>query len=184
MFRRRFFAVPFHFTFDHIVKRESAKPHKHPTAVETAAAVAAAEAVRPDTAQKPYLKILEQEINEGIRELQRPTWGLLISGLSAGLDVSFSVLVMAVILTTTHGAPGLLNGVFLAGAYAVGYIFVVMGTVGAFYGAHHAFGVPSAPWRGIHRVASAVVGFDLRLESGGLRVICETDCHYRSKDSV
>jgi formate/nitrite transporter FocA (FNT family) len=73
--------------------------------VETAAAVAAAEAVHPDTAQKPYLKILEQEINEGIRELQRPTWGLLISGLSAGLDVSFSVLVMAVILTTTHGRP-------------------------------------------------------------------------------
>lgn len=108
------------------MKTEAAHAKKHPSTVEVAAAAAVA-AVNPDTAQKAYLKILEQEINEGIRELQRPTWGLLISGLSAGLDVSFSVLVMAVILTTTHGAPDLLNAVFLAAAYAVGYIFVVMG---------------------------------------------------------
>jgi formate-nitrite transporter family protein len=52
-----------------------------------------------EPAQKSYRKILEQKINEGIRELQRPTLGLIISGFSAGLDVSFSVLVMAVILS-------------------------------------------------------------------------------------
>ena len=38
--------------------------------------------------QKSYGTILEQEIAAGLTELERPALGLLLSGLSAGLDVS------------------------------------------------------------------------------------------------
>jgi hypothetical protein len=48
------------------------------------------EPARSEGAQKSYQTILEQEITEGLRELERPSAGLFISGLSAGLDVSFS----------------------------------------------------------------------------------------------
>ena len=48
--------------------------------------------------QKGYETILEQEIHAGVTELERPAGGLFLSGLSAGLDVSFSLLVIAVVL--------------------------------------------------------------------------------------
>jgi len=99
------------------------------TAPETKAIAKVLAAIKPksDTAQKPYLKILEQEINEGMKELQRPTLGLVISGLSAGLDVSFSVLLMSVVLSWSQSLtiPG--REILLASSYAVGYILVIMG---------------------------------------------------------
>ena len=45
---------------------------------------AAAQREEPDTAQVTYQSILEHEITEGLRELERPTSGLFISGVSAG----------------------------------------------------------------------------------------------------
>ena len=45
--------------------------------------------------QKPYGTILLQEMEAGVKELERPARGLLISGLSAGLDAGFSLLLMA-----------------------------------------------------------------------------------------
>jgi hypothetical protein len=56
------------------------------------------EQARPEGSQKSYQTILEQEITEGLQELERPSAGLFISGLSAGLDVSFSLLLIAVTL--------------------------------------------------------------------------------------
>src|SRR3569832_549030 len=53
--------------------------------------------------QKSYREILREEIEQGLREHQRPTKALLISGLSAGLDVSFSLFLIGVINTLTAG---------------------------------------------------------------------------------
>jgi hypothetical protein len=46
--------------------------------------------------QKAYGQVLLNEVNAGLAEFRRPTAGLLLSSLSAGLDVSFSLLLMAI----------------------------------------------------------------------------------------
>ncbi|MBW3661399.1 MAG: formate/nitrite transporter family protein [Gemmatimonadetes bacterium] len=77
---------------------------------------------------KPYLEILEQEIKGGLRELERPAAGLLTSGLSAGMDLGFSVLLMAVMLTLLDGElPRSIEQILLANMYSVGFIFVILG---------------------------------------------------------
>ena len=78
--------------------------------------------------QKGYETILEQEIQSGVTELERPTGGLFLSGLSAGLDVSFSLLVIAVVTHLTEGyfSPPV-ERLLLANAYSVGFLFVVLG---------------------------------------------------------
>ncbi len=78
--------------------------------------------------KKSYREILEQQVEEELTQLSRPTSGLLISGLSAGLDVGFSVLLMAVMLSLTQGvlsAP--VVEILVANMYSVGFIFVILG---------------------------------------------------------
>jgi formate-nitrite transporter family protein len=86
------------------------------------------EAEKTEEPQKGYETILEQEINAGVTELERPPASLFLSGLSAGLDVSFSLLVIAVL---THLAEGQFSQpverLLLANAYSVGFLFVVLG---------------------------------------------------------
>jgi formate/nitrite transporter FocA (FNT family) len=78
--------------------------------------------------QKGYETILEQEIETGLTELERSGRGLFLSGLSAGLDVSFSLLLMAVMRTLTEGKlPEPAVEILVANMYAVGFIFVVLG---------------------------------------------------------
>jgi formate/nitrite transporter FocA (FNT family) len=87
------------------------------------------EADRPLTeAQKSYHTVLEQQVTEANEELKRPAAGLLLSSLSGGLDLGFGPFLMAVALTLvgkvwSHPATQIL----LANAYAVGFIFVVVG---------------------------------------------------------
>ena len=88
----------------------------------------ATEQAQSETSQKTYQTILEQEITEGLRELGRPGTGLFISGLSAGLDVSFSLFLIAVMLTLaqhqfTRAGTELLS----AAMYSVGFILVILG---------------------------------------------------------
>lgn len=72
--------------------------------------------------------ILAQEIEEGLSELNRPTSGLFLSGLSAGLDIGFGPLLMAVVLTQSHGGlPTPILELLIAVAYAVGFVFVILG---------------------------------------------------------
>jgi formate-nitrite transporter family protein len=79
-------------------------------------------------AQKSYETILAQEIETGVTELERPSGGLFLSGLSAGLDVSFSLLLMAVMRTLAEGRlPEPVVEMLVANMYAVGFIFVVLG---------------------------------------------------------
>ncbi|WP_458208439.1 formate/nitrite transporter family protein [Haladaptatus sp. NG-SE-30] len=78
--------------------------------------------------QKSGQTILAQEIESGLNELERPTDGLLLSGLSAGLDIGFGPLFMAVLTTlaaTAWGEP--LTEIVVANAYAIGFIFVILG---------------------------------------------------------
>lgn len=78
--------------------------------------------------QKSYETILEQEVRSGLTELERPAKGLLLSGLSAGLDVSFSLLLIAVMMTRVEGRlPEWAVEILVANMYTVGFLFVVLG---------------------------------------------------------
>ena len=78
--------------------------------------------------QKAYQTILEQEITEGLRELERSISGLFISGVSAGLDVSFSLFLIAVMTTLLRGQTGRpMQEILGAAMYSVGFILVVLG---------------------------------------------------------
>lgn len=78
-------------------------------------------------AKKPYPQILKEEVAAGMSEMRRPALGLFFSGLSAGLDVGFSLLLMAVMRTLTKDSPRPLAEILVANMYAVGFIFVVLG---------------------------------------------------------
>lgn len=73
-------------------------------------------------------EILQSEIHEGLEVLHRGTGGLFLSGLSAGLDLGFSILLMAVMWTQAHGrlSPAIVN-LLVANMYSIGFIFVVIG---------------------------------------------------------
>lgn len=73
--------------------------------------------------------ILQTQIREGLSELRRPADGLLLSSLSAGLDIGFGPLLMAVLLTTVGlpSADEVSTRLLLALAYGVGFTFVVLG---------------------------------------------------------
>ena len=81
-----------------------------------------------EEAQKSYHTILEQEVSSAEEELRRPAAGLLLSGLTAGLDIGFGPLAMVVLssrLDTVLSEPVL--HVLMANVYSVGFIFVVLG---------------------------------------------------------
>jgi formate/nitrite transporter FocA (FNT family) len=71
---------------------------------------------------------LRQQVHEELVQIHRPTAGLFISGLSAGLDVGFSLLLMAVMYTMTNGvfAEPVVN-ILVANMYSIGFIFVILG---------------------------------------------------------
>ena len=77
---------------------------------------------------KTYGEILEEEIEAGLVELRRPTGGLVLSALSAGLDVGFGILAMAVVATLAAGElPTLIVRLLEANAYTIGFVFVILG---------------------------------------------------------
>jgi formate/nitrite transporter FocA (FNT family) len=78
--------------------------------------------------KKAPRQILEHEIAEGTDALERSRAGLFLSGFSAGLDIGFSLLLMAVIRTLTEGdfSEPVIR-LLVANAYPVGFIFVVLG---------------------------------------------------------
>lgn len=78
--------------------------------------------------RKPVRRMLEHQIAAGLAEMERPPLGLLIAGLSAGLDVGFSLLLIAVTLTHARGvlAEPVVD-LLVANMYAIGFIFVIFG---------------------------------------------------------
>jgi formate/nitrite transporter FocA (FNT family) len=78
--------------------------------------------------KKASKHILRHEIEEGLDALERPAPGLFVSGLSAGLDIGFSLFLMAVALSHAEGAlPRAVERLLVANLYSVGFIFVVLG---------------------------------------------------------
>jgi formate/nitrite transporter FocA (FNT family) len=78
--------------------------------------------------KKSYREILEQLVKEELSQLTRPLNGIIISGLSAGLDVGFSVLLMGVMFTLVDGifADPIVK-ILVANMYSIGFIFVILG---------------------------------------------------------
>jgi formate/nitrite transporter FocA (FNT family) len=81
-----------------------------------------------DEPQKSYHTILEQHLEQAQQEIERPAPGLFLSGISAGLDLGFGPLLMAVI--ASRAGEDLSEGgkaVAMAAAYSVGFVIVVVG---------------------------------------------------------
>ena len=77
---------------------------------------------------KSYENILVEQINIGLAELQRPVSGLFLSGLSAGLDIGFGPLLMAVMTGLMSGSlPKPATELLMANMYSIGFIFVILG---------------------------------------------------------
>lgn len=77
--------------------------------------------------------VLDSLIESGFHEINRETNGLLLSGFSAGLDIGFGPLLMAVILTLSPGGYGDLGTeLLLASVYSVGFMFVILGRLELF----------------------------------------------------
>lgn len=78
--------------------------------------------------QVPYRQILRHEMDDALREFDRPRTGQFMSALSAGLDVGFGPLLMVVFLTLGSADPGdPTTRLILAVLYAIGFVVVVIG---------------------------------------------------------
>ncbi|WP_082146837.1 formate/nitrite transporter family protein [Halostagnicola sp. A56] len=76
----------------------------------------------------PTQEVLDSLIESGLHEIRRERSGLLLSGFSAGLDIGFGPLLMAVVLTLSQGSYGdLTTELLLASVYSVGFLFVILG---------------------------------------------------------
>jgi formate/nitrite transporter FocA (FNT family) len=78
--------------------------------------------------QKTSQDVLGSLIESALHEMNRERSGLLLSGLSAGLDIGFGPLMMAVVLTLSpHGYGDLSTELLLASVYSIGFVFVILG---------------------------------------------------------
>lgn len=75
-----------------------------------------------------YHDILEREMVDALREIDRPQSAVFVSGLAAGLNVSFGALFMGMVLSFSGGFEStLVQQVALAGASTIGFLFVILG---------------------------------------------------------
>ncbi|HEU5054116.1 MAG TPA: formate/nitrite transporter family protein [Hanamia sp.] len=78
--------------------------------------------------QKSQQLILKHTEEAALTELNRSPLGLMLSGLSGGLDIGFSVLMMSVVLTLFKGVfQAAVVQFFVATMYPLGFMFVVLG---------------------------------------------------------
>ena len=86
-------------------------------------------------------EILERTLEDALRQIKRPASGLLLGGISAGLNLSFGALFMGIVLTFSIGFPSpLIKQFVLANASVIGFIIVVMGQSELFT-AHSTMGI-------------------------------------------
>lgn len=82
----------------------------------------------PSGASLSYRNILEREMESALKEIHRPAKGVFISGLSAGLNLSFGALLMAMVLTYSGGFESrLVQQLALGGVSSIAFLFVVVG---------------------------------------------------------
>ncbi len=90
---------------------------------------------------RDYRAVLEQEIANALQEMRRPAGGLALSGVAAGLNLSFGALFMAMALTFADGFGSALTRQFvLAGVSVIGFLLVLLGQTELFT-AHTAMGL-------------------------------------------
>ncbi len=78
--------------------------------------------------QMPTREVLDSLIESGLHEINRERTGLLLSSVSAGMDIGFGPLLMGVVLTLSMGGFGdLLTEIAMASAYSIGFMFVILG---------------------------------------------------------
>jgi formate/nitrite transporter FocA (FNT family) len=78
--------------------------------------------------QKSQQLILKHTEEAALTQLKRSPVGLMLSGLSAGLDIGFSVLMMAVVLTMFKGVfPDPVVHFLVSNMYPLGFMFVILG---------------------------------------------------------
>lgn len=81
-----------------------------------------------EEAQKSYHTVLEQHVRQAAEELERPAAGLFLSSLSAGLDIGFGPLLMAVIASSMSTIlPRPVIELLMALGYTIGFVLVVIG---------------------------------------------------------
>jgi len=81
-----------------------------------------------EESQSQESQILQAQLTAGQAALRRSATGLIISAFSGGLDLGFSLFLSAAVLTVLPGSDwSLLQRLLVGGAYAVGFILVVIG---------------------------------------------------------
>jgi len=82
----------------------------------------------PQEKPKEAFEIMNEQIESGLKEINRSDLGLFLSSLSAGLEVGFSILIIGIIHTLfkNESTYGQLT-VMMALVYPIGYIFVIIG---------------------------------------------------------
>ncbi|GAB3680050.1 hypothetical protein GCM10028857_02230 [Salinarchaeum chitinilyticum] len=82
----------------------------------------------PSGASLSYRNILEREMENALKEIDRPPKGVFLSGLSAGLNLSFGALLMGMVLTYSGGFESrLVQQAALGGVSSIAFLFVVIG---------------------------------------------------------
>jgi len=82
----------------------------------------------PSGATLSYRHILEREMENALKEINRPPAGVFLSGLTAGLNLSFGALFMAMALTFSGGfGSKLVQQLALGGVSSIAFLFVVVG---------------------------------------------------------
>lgn len=75
-----------------------------------------------------YRNIIEREMESSLKEIRRPSKGVFLSALAAGLNLSFGALFMGMVLTFAVAFESrLVQQLLLAGISAIPFLFVVVG---------------------------------------------------------
>ncbi len=81
-----------------------------------------------DEPKKPSQQIMRHELKEALTALERPSGRLFFSGLSAGLEIGFSLFLMAAIQTLVQDElPHAISTLLIANTYSFGFILVILG---------------------------------------------------------
>lgn len=86
-------------------------------------------------------QILGRELENALKQIERPARGLFLSAIAAGLNVSFGALLMAMALTFSGGfESSLIQRFVLANVSTIGFVIVIIGQTELFT-AHTTLGV-------------------------------------------
>ncbi len=81
-----------------------------------------------DEPKKPSQQIMRHELEEATTALRRPSSRLFFSGLSAGLEIGFSLFLIATVQTLVqHDLPHVVTALLIANMYSFGFLLVIMG---------------------------------------------------------